>query len=82
MSDSKLIPSVQIHSGEKFINEHGVRAIKDGIKAANQVNERLAKPDWLRIKVKVSDGYKKVAAIVSDNKLATVCEEAKCPNLS
>ncbi|MFQ3201967.1 MAG: lipoic acid synthetase, partial [Zhongshania sp.] len=42
----------------------------------------LAKPDWLRIKVKVSDGYKKVAAIVSDNKLATVCEEAKCPNLS
>jgi lipoic acid synthetase len=82
MSDSKLIPSVQIHSGEKFINERGVRAIKDGIKAANQVNERLAKPDWLRIKVKVSDGYKKVAAIVSDNKLATVCEEAKCPNLS
>ena len=40
------------------------------------------KPDWLRIKIKAGDGYKKVASIVSDNKLATVCEEAKCPNLS
>jgi lipoic acid synthetase len=82
MSDSKLIPSVQIHSGEKFTNDRGVRAIKDGIKAVNQVSERLAKPDWLRIKVRAGSGYKKVASIVSENKLATVCEEAKCPNLS
>tara|TARA_R110001592_G_scaffold260403_1_gene525094 strand:+ start:231744 stop:232730 length:987 start_codon:yes stop_codon:yes gene_type:complete len=82
MSDTKLIPAVQIHSGEKFTTERGVRAIKDGIKAANQSNERLVKPDWLRIKIKAGDGYKKVASIVSDNKLATVCEEAKCPNLS
>ncbi|WP_373081329.1 lipoyl synthase [Zhongshania sp.] len=82
MSDSKLIPAVQIHSGEKFTTERGVRAIKDGIKAANQTSDRLAKPDWLRVKIKAGNGYKKVASIVSDNKLATVCEEAKCPNLS
>ncbi|MEX1668272.1 lipoyl synthase [Zhongshania guokunii] len=82
MSDSKLIPVVQVHSGKKFTNERGVRAIKDGVKATNKVQERLAKPDWLRIKVQSSEAYKKVASIVSDHKLATVCEEAKCPNLS
>ena len=81
MSDSDIIPSVRIYSGEKFTNERGVRAIKDGIKATNQPQARLAKPDWLRVKIQGGDAYKKVASIVSENRLATVCEEAKCPNL-
>lgn len=82
MSENKLIPAVQIYSGEKFTTERGVRAIKDGIKSTNQPNNTLAKPDWLRIKIKAGASHKKVADIVSEHKLATVCEEAKCPNLS
>ncbi|MBE9540056.1 MAG: lipoyl synthase [Proteobacteria bacterium] len=82
MSDSKLIPSVQIGSGEKFVNEKGVRAIKDGIKASQQDATRMPKPKWLRVKVQGGEIYDKTKSIVHEHNLATVCEEAKCPNLS
>ena len=82
MSPKNLIPAVEIASGEKFVNERGITAIKDGIKAVGQGGERLAKPDWLRIRVKGGATYDKVMGIVHQHGLATVCEEAKCPNMS
>ncbi|MFU8765293.1 MAG: lipoyl synthase [Haliea sp.] len=82
MADSKLIPTVQVASGDKFVNERGITAIKDGIKASAAVGERLAKPDWLRIRVRGGATYEKVKGIVHAHRLATVCEEAKCPNMS
>lgn len=81
MSDMHLIPTVQISSGDKFVNEKGIRAIKDGVKASNQNAERLPKPSWLRVKVRGGPVFEKVKSIVADHKLATVCEEAKCPNM-
>ncbi len=82
MSDSKIIPAVQVPSGEKFVNDKGIRAIKDGIKAGKDGGERLRKPDWLRVKVRGGATYDRVTEIVHEHKLATVCEEAKCPNMS
>ncbi len=82
MTDSKRIPSVQISSGDKFVTAKGVRAIKDGVKKTHQTSSTLKKPDWLRISVKGGETFENVKSIVSEHKLATVCEEAKCPNLS
>jgi lipoic acid synthetase len=82
MADSKLIPTVQVASGNKFINERGITAIKDGIKASAGTGERLAKPHWLRIRVRGGASYENVKGIVHAHRLATVCEEAKCPNMS
>ena len=82
MSNKDLIPSVQVNSGEKFVNDRGISAIKDGIKTSSGGGERLAKPDWLRIRVRGGETYEKVHSIVHEHKLATVCEEAKCPNMS
>ena len=82
MSEKKLIPTVQISSGEKFVNEKGIRAIKDGIKTSQEDGQRLAKPKWLRVKVQGGAAYDKTRSIVHEHKLATVCEEAKCPNMS
>lgn len=82
MADSNLIPSVQIHSGQKFVNDRGITAIKDGIKARSKSSQRLPKPDWLRIQVKGGPVYDEVKQIVHEHGLATVCEEAKCPNMS
>ena len=82
VADPKLIPSVQISSGDKFVNDRGITAIKDGIKASQGSGERLAKPDWLRIKIQGGETFEKVSAIVHEHRLATVCEEAKCPNMS
>lgn len=39
------------------------------------------KPDWIRVKAPVSPGYFATRAIVRENGLHTVCEEAGCPNI-
>ena len=39
---------------------------------------KLSKP---KIRLKVTEGYKSVNNIVQSNKLNTVCEEARCPNI-
>lgn len=41
----------------------------------------LRKPDWIRVKAPTSQGYAQTRAIVKEHKLATVCEEAGCPNI-
>ena len=41
----------------------------------------LPKPDWIRVKAPVSKAYAATQAIVHENGLHTVCEEAGCPNI-
>ncbi len=77
-----LIPTVTVFSGEKFVTPAGVHAIKDGIKTAKETAPRLKKPDFLRMRVRHSPKYESVKDIVNQHRLATVCEEAKCPNIS
>lgn len=81
MSEDR-IPVASIDSGEKFTNDRGMRVIKDGIKASATARERLAKPDWLKMRVTNSPKFEAVKSIVHEHRLATVCEEAKCPNIS
>ncbi|MFT7266748.1 MAG: lipoic acid synthetase [Porticoccus sp.] len=77
------IPTAPIESGKKFVNDKGITAIKNGIKASSKDSqERLKKPSWLRIKAKGGSVYDKTKKIVHEHKLSTVCEEAMCPNIS
>lgn len=39
------------------------------------------RPDWIRVKAPVSEGYKNTEALMRTLKLNTVCEEASCPNI-
>jgi lipoic acid synthetase len=39
------------------------------------------KPDWIRVKVPVSAEVSRIKGLLREHKLATVCEEAQCPNL-
>ncbi len=39
------------------------------------------KPEWIRVKAPVSPGYFATQAIMRENGLVTVCEEAGCPNI-
>ncbi|MCF6328297.1 MAG: lipoyl synthase [Henriciella sp.] len=41
----------------------------------------LRKPDWIRVKAPVGQGYANTRAIVKEKSLITVCEEAGCPNI-
>jgi lipoic acid synthetase len=39
------------------------------------------KPDWIRVKAPVSEGYNETRKLMRSLNLATVCEEAACPNI-
>jgi lipoyl synthase len=39
------------------------------------------KPEWLRVKADLGDGYREVKRTMRTLKLVTVCEEAGCPNI-
>ena len=80
--ESNLIPAVNVASGEKFVTPSGIHAIKDGIKIGKSDATRLKKPDFLKMRVRHSPKYESVKDIVKQHRLATVCEEAKCPNIS
>ncbi|MGE0005047.1 MAG: lipoyl synthase [Parvibaculaceae bacterium] len=50
-------------------------------KAHKPDNPVLRKPDWIRVKAPGSAVYNETRAIVRENRLVTVCEEAGCPNI-
>ena len=42
---------------------------------------RQRKPDWIRVKAPTSKGYAETRDLMRSLGLATVCEEAACPNI-
>ncbi len=79
---------VMVESGQKYKTAHGVVAIKDGIKSKPSQEDisvpasKLPKPHWLRVTQHLTPAFHEVKARVQAHGLATVCEEAKCPNIS
>ena len=45
------------------------------------VEELARKPDWIRVRIGASPEVERIRGILRRNKLASVCEEASCPNL-
>jgi lipoic acid synthetase len=46
-----------------------------------QLEQRLRKPEWIRVKSGSGQGYHDVKRLLREHKLHTVCEEASCPNI-
>ncbi|HEX2530770.1 MAG TPA: lipoyl synthase [Burkholderiaceae bacterium] len=78
------LPRGYIPSGSRYVTEEGHLAIKDGIRpnANTGVPNAEPKPDWLRVRAPSGDQYEEVRKIVTKNKVQTVCEESKCPNIA
>jgi lipoic acid synthetase len=76
-------------SGEKYQTPQGFTAVKDGIRpsgatrASGSVDRTglAGKPRWLKAPVAGGEHYDFVRRTVREHRLATVCEEAKCPNI-
>jgi lipoic acid synthetase len=45
------------------------------------LQERLRKPEWIRVKSGSGTGYNEVKRMLREHQLHTVCEEASCPNI-
>jgi lipoic acid synthetase len=87
MSEIKNIPVVSepaaARSGEKYTTPQGFTAIRDGIKPGAAIDRAGlgGKPRWLKAPAALGAGYEFVRRTVREHRLATVCEEAKCPNI-
>lgn len=71
-------------SGEKYTTPQGFTAIRDGQKPRGDVPPAVAltgKPGWLKARAGSGERYTEMRRNVHEHKLATVCEEAKCPNI-
>ncbi|GAC1660353.1 MAG: lipoyl synthase [Steroidobacteraceae bacterium] len=70
-------------SGEKYLTAQGFTAIRDGVKnrGAPVGAPPVRKPPWLKAPAPTGAGFQNVRALVREHRLATVCEEAKCPNI-
>lgn len=80
---AQVAPVSLAKSGEKYLTPQGFAAIKDGIKAsASSKSMTLGrKPQWLRAPMPAGGAFDAVSNVVHEHRLATVCEEAKCPNI-
>jgi lipoic acid synthetase len=92
MSAFKGIPVLAdvgaVRSGQKYRTAQGHTAIKDGIKASVPAGSGapdrrglFGKPRWLKAQIAAGEGFDFVRSVVRKHRLATVCEEARCPNL-
>jgi lipoyl synthase len=72
-----------VASGAKYQTPQGFTAIKDGVKSSASAGAFVPgrKPEWLRAQLPVGQQYEAVRSVVHEHRLATVCEEAKCPNI-
>jgi len=46
------------------------------------MENKLKRPDWIRVKSSFSDGFIETLNVVKSHNVYTVCEEALCPNIS
>jgi lipoyl synthase len=74
---------ITVKSGAKVHKPQGFTAIRDGIKTrpGSQPEPIGRKPPWLRVQLPAGGKYEAVKANVRSHRLATVCEESKCPNI-
>lgn len=82
MSDVELTPvkrTRRIQAGEKLRNADKVERIPVKVIPTEEIPR---KPDWIRIRISNSPEVDRIKKILRKNKLATVCEEASCPNLN
>jgi lipoic acid synthetase len=44
-------------------------------------DNKIKKPDWLRVKLPIGEEYRHVRTLVDTHKLHTICESGNCPNM-
>jgi len=82
LAETELAPvkrSRRLQQGEKLRDADKVDRIPVKVIASTRMQ---SKPDWIRARVPASPEIDRIKKILRKNNLASVCEEASCPNLS
>ena len=73
-----MVDKNRMVQGEKLRGAEKVRRIPVKVVPSESM---LRKPDWIRVRVPASPDISRIKGILRSRKLASVCEEASCPNL-
>ena len=49
--------------------------------SASEKKAHVPKPEWLKVKAPAGENYGRIKNMLGELKLATVCQEARCPNM-
>ena len=71
-------PRNRLIQGEKLRGADKVRRIPVKVVPTDSLPR---KPDWIRVRMPASPEVSRIKGILRERKLASVCEEASCPNL-
>ena len=66
-------------TGEKLRGAEKVRRIPVKVVPADEL---LPKPDWIRVRIPANNEISRIKEILRRRQLASVCEEASCPNIA
>jgi lipoic acid synthetase len=80
-SDQKPGGTARSYRAEQGVKHKGAEKVARIPVKVEQGVERLRKPAWIRAKSPFHPNVKKLKAVLREQKLHTVCEEAACPNL-
>ena len=86
---ASLIPTIELETappkrtrrlqaGEKLRSADKVERIPVKVIPTTEI---LRKPSWMRVRLSASPKVQEIKQILRRHKMATVCEEAACPNL-
>jgi lipoic acid synthetase len=64
-----------------LLDNRPASALRHPEKAHRPDNPPPRKPDWIRVKAPTHPVYHETRALMRENRLVTVCEEAACPNI-
>jgi lipoic acid synthetase len=83
---TEIIPSREIQSGaiKKVVQGEKLRGAEKMARIPVKVIPTVdlpTKPDWIRVKMPISPEISRIKGLLRKHKLASVCEEAQCPNL-
>jgi len=80
MAESSENKAVRVEQGVKLRGADKVSRIPVKV-IPTEKDEMLRKPDWLRVRMGSNTEVKRIKDKLRKHKLASVCEEASCPNL-
>jgi lipoic acid synthetase len=60
----------------------GASLLKKGPDPAKPPRKRTPKPSWIKVKAPAGEKYLELKELMASLKLATVCQEAQCPNIA
>ncbi len=83
MSSTRLLIDHRVGgvAGDPAGGTSGLAVARHPEKARRPDNPIARKPDWIRVRAPNHPVYHETRALMRENKLVTVCEEAACPNI-